>query len=150
MSWSTSELWVRLAPWNRFKPSSKIFYWPFEDGTSFVDLLCLMFVMPLCAYVFACLVVTAEKGLTSWLSFVVPNCLVCHFPFGILVQVWYLIVSIPDLCTLTYLYLRCISIWCVSHWRVWKLLPKVELPTVKVYWENFEGQSRSNWLYHLL
>ena len=27
---------------------------------------------------------------------------VCHFPIGILGQVWYLIVSIPDLCTITY------------------------------------------------
>ena len=27
---------------------------------------------------------------------------VCHFPIGILGQVWYLILSIPDLCTLTY------------------------------------------------
>ena len=27
MSWSTSEIKVRLAPWNRFRPSSKIFYW---------------------------------------------------------------------------------------------------------------------------
>ena len=27
---------------------------------------------------------------------------VCRFPFDILGQVWYLIVSIPDLCTLTY------------------------------------------------
>ena len=27
-----------------------------------------------------------------------------HFPIGILGQVWYLIVSIPDLCTLTYLW----------------------------------------------
>ena len=27
---------------------------------------------------------------------------VCHFPIGILGQVWYLIVSILDLCTLTY------------------------------------------------
>ena len=30
---------------------------------------------------------------------------VCHFPIGILGQVWYLIVSIPELCTLTYFYL---------------------------------------------
>ena len=33
---------------NRFKPSSKIFYWPFQDGTSFVDhlcYLCIVFVM---------------------------------------------------------------------------------------------------------
>ena len=27
---------------------------------------------------------------------------ICHFPIGILGQVWYLIVSIPDLCNLTY------------------------------------------------
>ena len=26
----------------------------------------------------------------------------CHIPIGILGQVWYLIVSIPDLCTFTY------------------------------------------------
>ena len=29
---------------------------------------------------------------------------VCRFPIGILGQVWYLIVSIPDLCILTYFY----------------------------------------------
>ena len=28
--------------------------------------------------------------------------LVCYFPIGILGQVWYLIVSIPDLCPLSY------------------------------------------------
>ena len=39
----------------------------------------------------------AGKGLTSWLSFVVYNCEFVTFP---LVS-WYLIVSIPDLCTLT-------------------------------------------------
>ena len=50
LSWSTSELRVRLAPLNRFKPSSKIFYWPFQGGTSFVDLLC--FCSVLCCYVF--------------------------------------------------------------------------------------------------
>ena len=37
VSWSTSELRVRLVPFDRFKPSSKIFYWPFQGGTSFVD-----------------------------------------------------------------------------------------------------------------
>ena len=44
----------------------------------------------------------AGKGLTSWLSFEVLNCVVVTFPFGILGQVWYLIVSIPDLCPLSY------------------------------------------------
>ena len=43
----------------------------------------------------------AGKGLTSWLSFVVYN-RVCHFPIGALGQVWYLILSNPDLCILTY------------------------------------------------
>ena len=45
VSWSTSELRARLAPWNWFKPSSKIFYWPFQGGTSFVDLLCFFSVL---------------------------------------------------------------------------------------------------------
>ena len=44
----------------------------------------------------------AGKELTSWLSFVVSNCEFVTFPIGILGQVWYLIVLIPDLCTLTY------------------------------------------------
>ena len=63
----------------------------------FFSVLCLLC---LCARLFICsLWSPAGKGLTSSLSFVVSN---CHFPIGILVQVWYLIVSIPDLCTLTY------------------------------------------------
>ena len=38
--WSTSELRMRLAPWNQYMPSSKIFYWPFQGAISFVDHLC--------------------------------------------------------------------------------------------------------------
>ena len=45
----------------------------------------------------------AGKGLTSSLSFVMSNCDRCHFPIGILGQVLCLIVSIPDLCPLSYL-----------------------------------------------
>ena len=44
----------------------------------------------------------AWKGLTSWLSFVMSYCLFVTFPCGILGQVWYLLVSIPDLCPLSY------------------------------------------------
>ena len=61
VSKSTSELRVRLAPLNRFKPSSKIFYLPFQGGTSFVDLLCfsvLCLLCLLCVSVYMCLVVT--------------------------------------------------------------------------------------------
>ena len=114
MSWSTSELRVRLAPLNRFKPSSKIFYWPFQGGTSFVDLLCFCSVLCLLCFVRVCLYVLCghllEKG---WPLGSRLWCLlwVCHFPIGILGQVWYLIVSIPDLCTITYfLYMHR---WCL-------------------------------------
>ena len=53
-------------------------------------LFCLVFAM-FCARLFICALWSpAGKG---------------HFPIGILGQVWYLIVSIPDLCTITYLHL---------------------------------------------
>ena len=71
VSWSTSVLRARLAP------SSKIFYWPFQGGTSFVDLLCFCSVLCLiclCVRVFICALWSpAGKGLTSWLSFVVST-----------------------------------------------------------------------------
>ena len=105
MSWSTSELRVRLAPLNRFKPSSKIFYWPFQGGTSFVDLLCFCSVLCLLCFVHVCLYVLCGHLLgKGWPLGSRLWCLlwVCHFPIGILGQVWYLIVSIPDLCTITY------------------------------------------------
>ena len=105
VSWSTSELRVRLAPLNRFKPSSKIFYWPFQGGTSFVDLLCFCSVLCLLCFVRVCLFVLCGHLLgKGWPLGSRLWCLlwVCHFPIGILGQVWYLIVSIPDLCTLTY------------------------------------------------
>ena len=63
---------------------------------SVLCLLCLFMCLFICA-----LWSPPGKGLTSWLSFAVPYC-ECHFSIGILGQVWYLIVSIPDLCTLTY------------------------------------------------
>ena len=44
------------------------------------------------------------KGLTSWLLFVKSYCDFVTFPCGILGQVWYLIVLIPDLCHLSYYY----------------------------------------------
>ena len=44
----------------------------------------------------------AGKWLTFWLSSVALNWVVVTFPFGILGQVWYLNVLIPDLCPLSY------------------------------------------------
>ena len=67
-----------------------------------MDLLCVFFLSCVC-YVFlarpfiCALWSPAWKGLTSWLSFVMSNCEFVTFR-----QLWYLIVSIPDLCILTY------------------------------------------------
>ena len=44
----------------------------------------------------------AGKVLASWLSFVIFKCVFVTFLFGILGQVWDLIVLIPDLCHLLY------------------------------------------------
>ena len=133
MSWSISELRVRLAPLNRFKPSGKIFYRPIQGGTSFVEPLCfctVLCLLCLCGrlFIFA-LWSPARKGLASWLSFVVSNCEFVTFPFDILRQVWYLIVSILDLCTLTY-FLGWTSSklgeLCLVQWQIPVMLVKLE------------------------
>ena len=50
------------------------------------------------------------KGLTSWFLFVMFNCVFVTFPCGILGQVWYLIVSIPDLCSF-YFFVVTFQLW---------------------------------------
>ena len=66
---------------------------------------CLVFAMPLYASVYMYLVVTCWER-ADFLALVCDVLLwVCYFPIGILGQVLYLIVSIPDLCTLTYMYM---------------------------------------------
>ena len=42
------------------------------------------------------------KGLASWLLYAAHSCAFATFPYGVLGKVWYLIVSIPDLCLLSY------------------------------------------------
>ena len=68
---------------------------------------CIVFVM-LSRLLIAALWSPAGKGLTSCLSFLVLNCVFVTFLFGILGQVWYLIVLIPDLCRLSYFHTVCI------------------------------------------
>ena len=63
--------------------------------------VCLVFVMLLRLFIDA-LWSPAGRGLTSWLLLVMFNCVFVTFPCGILGQVRYLIVSIPDLCRLSY------------------------------------------------
>ena len=76
--------------------------------------LCLMFAMlsrlfiaaffcPLPYFVWS----PAGKELTSSLLFVMFNCVFVTFPCGILGQVWYLMVLIPDLCHLSYFVITC-------------------------------------------
>ena len=68
--------------------------------------LCLVFFMLLCLFI-AALWSPAGKGLTSLLLFVMLNYVFVTFPCGILGQLWSLIVSILDLCCLSYLYKCC-------------------------------------------
>ena len=107
MSWSTPELRVRLVhPLNRFKPSSKMFLMTvprrrFFCGAFMLFLSC--FVMLSCTSVCWCLVFTCWERA----DLLDPVCDVllwhCYFPIGILGQVCCVIVSIPDLCPLSYL-----------------------------------------------
>ena len=55
--------------------------------------------MSLCKSVYMCFVVTCWGGADLLALICGVNLRVCHFPIGILAQVWYLIVSIPVLCT---------------------------------------------------
>ena len=61
-----------------------------------------VFIMLACLLL-AALKSTAGKGLTSWLSCVMFSCVFVTFPYGFMGQMWYLIVSISDLCILLYL-----------------------------------------------
>ena len=83
-------------------PPVKYFYWPFQGGAFLwiICYFCLVFVMLSCASVYWCLVVTCWER--SDLMALVCDVLLwkCHFP--ILVQIWCLIVSIPDLCPPSY------------------------------------------------
>ena len=72
-----------------------------------MDLLCffcLVFAMSLCESVHMCFVVSCWERADLLALVCGVQLRVCHFPIDILGQMWYLIVSIPDLRTLTYFY----------------------------------------------
>ena len=75
---------------------------------------CLVFVMP---FVTICLFVLCGHLLGKGLPFGYRlwPLTVCHFPIGILGQVWYLIVPIPDHCTLTFFDYQ--SCFVCAAWR---------------------------------
>ena len=137
VSWSTSELRVRLAPLNRFKPSSKIF---FSDRSKAVLLLWIFYIcsvlclLCLCVRLFICALWSpAGKGLTSWLLFVVSS-------VSLSLSHWY-----PG----SGVVLDCIDSWSLHPYLLWGLKRKQ-------YWSffcqmdpptNFPG-SAYQWLCH--
>ena len=111
----------------------------------FCSVLCLLCFVRVCLYVLRGHLLGKGWPLGSRLW-----CLlwVCHFPIGILGQVWYLIVSIPDLCNLTYfdwilkpykqnylgpicLVLSAFGKLILSFTQIWILL------SLKKYWPSF-------------
>ena len=94
-------------------PPVKYFYWPFQV-VLLLWIICVIYVLCFSCFrarlFIAALWSPAGKGLISWLLFVMFNYVCVTFPCGILGQVWYLIVSIPDLCRLSYLLSICIQL----------------------------------------
>ena len=87
-----------------FKPSCKIFlltvprrHFFYGSFVLFMSCVCHAFASVQC-----CLVVTCWERADLLLLFVMFNCVFVTFPYGILGLVWYLIISIPDLCCLSY------------------------------------------------
>ena len=107
VSWSTSEFRVRSVPLNMFKPPV-ILYWSFQAGASFEDPFCLfMFHICLCYAVLSVpcglmLTCLERADLLAFLC-VMFSCVFLVFPYGVLGQVWYWIVTIPDPSLLLYL-----------------------------------------------
>ena len=75
----------------RFKPSSKIFYWPFQCGASFVEHLCFVFLMISRLFI-AALWSPAGKGQASWfllvmfIVFIFFYCLMWYPGSGVVVD----------------------------------------------------------------
>ena len=98
---------VRLAPLNLFKPS--IFLLAVQRRYFFCGSF-LLFVLHVCHSVLSApcsLLITCWKSADVLaLSCVIISSVFVTFPYGILGQVWYLMVPIPDLCLLP----------CFNYW----------------------------------
>ena len=99
---------MRLAPWNGFKPSSKIFFTYHSKAVLHLWIICIFVscVSNAFASFHCCLVVTCwERDALLALVGDVYYIFVT-LPCGILGQVWYLIVSFPALCRLSNFVMR--------------------------------------------
>ena len=96
-----------------------ISYWPFQGGASFVDPFCFLrcvFFRHTILYVPCNLVVACrEKADLLAPVHVVFSCGFVIFPYGVLGQVWYLIVMIPDLFRLHYFVFNLVFIYPLSY-----------------------------------
>ena len=72
--------------------------------------LCLVFTMLACLFIAA---LWSPEGKGPLVLVCDVHCDFVTFPFGILGHVWYLIVSIPDPCCLSYFALLSLSSWCL-------------------------------------
>ena len=91
---------MRSVPLNMFEPSNYLF----DNRSKMVLLLGIMFRICLC---YAVLSVPCNLVITCWkkagflvLFCVMFSCVFVTFLYGVMGQVWYLIVSIPDICLL--------------------------------------------------
>ena len=84
-------------------------FFPFQGGASFVDLICSLSLL----YCHVCSLQPCGHllGKTDLLAplYMMISCVFVTFTYSVLGQVWYLIVSIPDLCFRTYFYKRLMS-----------------------------------------
>ena len=103
LSWSTSEIRVRLVPSNMFKSSINFL----TDRSKAVLLLWILFVIcVLCHTILSGFLQPygdlLGKGWPLGSLVCDVSCVCVTFAYGVLGQVWYLIVWIPDLCLLPY------------------------------------------------
>ena len=122
MSWSTSELRVRLARRETgLSPPVKIFlltfprqYFICRSSVLFMACICHAF-----AFVNCCPVVTWRERADLLALVCDVYCDFVTLSFGILRQVWYLIVSIPDPCCLSnFLYVDAYQIFQLLFWML--------------------------------
>ena len=118
MSWSTLELRVRSVPWIIFKPSSNFLLTVrrrcFFCGFFFV--ICVCFCHTAMSVSCSLVVTCWETAVLFGLLYVMFSCVFVTSLYGVVGQVWYLIVSIPDifpfLCS-------CRQIWILKLRSYW-------------------------------
>ena len=121
--------WVRCGTWlyrflifahfRTFKNEMKYFYWPFQCGVSFLVIF-VIYVSWLSCFLVCSLQPCGHLLGKGWLlgSLCYALLFFVTFPCGVLNQVWYLIVSIPNLCPLTYLALGAYVAWAFITYSI--------------------------------